>query len=270
MRELVQRYPGGELPALHPVADMGIVEQKVVDAADAVRTLRARLDAHTAEQVRAKAWPPATAARSVLLLSAAGHRAACASQGEGAAVPLEAMQRKADLLAEADALQRRMKQSQLTRWAAGRSRSSVLVIRTRLLVQAFTLYEPSALALQFQGRGQEQDHGAAQTGAPGRHGHGDAQGVACRSAPAAGHLGALSLLFWCPSLLAQGRAASEVDTADELLAAELMFNGTFGSLDKHQLAALVSCLVPAEKSSVRGSAACAHPPPTNNCQCAPP
>lgn len=133
----MQRYPGGELPALHPVADMGIVEQKVVDAADAVRTLRARLDAHTAEQVRAKAWPPAAAARSVLLLSAAGHRAACASQGEGAAVPLEAMQRKADLLAEADALQRRMKQSQLTRWAAGRSRSSVLVVRTRLLVQAF-------------------------------------------------------------------------------------------------------------------------------------
>ncbi|CAG9461301.1 unnamed protein product [Pedinophyceae sp. YPF-701] len=47
----------------------------------------------------------------------------------------------------------------------------------------------------------------------------------------------------------KGRAACEIDTADELLAAELMFNGAFAnSLDKHQLAALASCLVPVEKS----------------------
>jgi ATP-dependent RNA helicase DOB1 len=46
----------------------------------------------------------------------------------------------------------------------------------------------------------------------------------------------------------KGRAASEVDTGDELLASELMFNGTFGSLNKHQLAALVSCLVPVEEA----------------------
>lgn len=49
----------------------------------------------------------------------------------------------------------------------------------------------------------------------------------------------------------QGRAASEVDTADELLVAELMFNGVFRLLNKHQLAALVSCLVPVEQSAVR-------------------
>lgn len=41
-----------------------------------------------------------------------------------------------------------------------------------------------------------------------------------------------------------------MDTADELLAAELMFNGTFNSLDPHQLVALVSCLVPVDKSNV--------------------
>ena len=50
----------------------------------------------------------------------------------------------------------------------------------------------------------------------------------------------------------KGRAACELDTADELLTTELMFNGVFGGLDKHQLVALVSCLVPVEKSQVRG------------------
>ena len=49
----------------------------------------------------------------------------------------------------------------------------------------------------------------------------------------------------------QGRAACEIDTADELLATELMFNGTFNSLDKHKLVALVSTLVPVDKSNVR-------------------
>ena len=43
--------------------------------------------------------------------------------------------------------------------------------------------------------------------------------------------------------------ALQIDTADELLTTELMFDGTFNSLDKHQLVALVSCLIPAEKST---------------------
>ena len=47
----------------------------------------------------------------------------------------------------------------------------------------------------------------------------------------------------------KGQAAACVDTADELLAAELMFNGVFKRLDKHQLAALASCLVPVEKTN---------------------
>lgn len=49
----------------------------------------------------------------------------------------------------------------------------------------------------------------------------------------------------------QGKAACEIDTTDELVVTELMFNGCFGSLDKHQLVALVSCFVPTEKSQVR-------------------
>ena len=48
----------------------------------------------------------------------------------------------------------------------------------------------------------------------------------------------------------KGRAACEISTGDELLTTELMFNSVFNSLDKHQLVALISCLVPVEKSNV--------------------
>lgn len=46
----------------------------------------------------------------------------------------------------------------------------------------------------------------------------------------------------------KGRAASQVDTGDELLVTELMFDGTFGALDEHELASLLSCMVPVENS----------------------
>lgn len=49
----------------------------------------------------------------------------------------------------------------------------------------------------------------------------------------------------------KGRAACEISTGDELLTTELMLNGVFNSLDKHQLVAVISCLVPVEKSNVR-------------------
>ena len=52
-------------------------------------------------------------------------------------------------------------------------------------------------------------------------------------------------------VLTKGRAACEIDAADELLTTELMFNGVFSKLDKHQIVALASCLIPlGEKSSV--------------------
>ncbi|KAF7014620.1 hypothetical protein CFC21_028599 [Triticum aestivum] len=47
----------------------------------------------------------------------------------------------------------------------------------------------------------------------------------------------------------KGRAACLIDTGDELLITELMFNGTFNELDHHQVASVVSCFVPCEKSS---------------------
>ncbi len=46
----------------------------------------------------------------------------------------------------------------------------------------------------------------------------------------------------------KGRAAGQIDTGDELLVAELMFDGTFGALDEHELASLLSCMVPVENS----------------------
>ncbi|XP_045822701.1 DExH-box ATP-dependent RNA helicase DExH10 [Trifolium pratense] len=47
----------------------------------------------------------------------------------------------------------------------------------------------------------------------------------------------------------KGRAACLIDTGDELLVTELMFNGTFNDLDHHQIAALASCFIPVEKST---------------------
>ena len=49
----------------------------------------------------------------------------------------------------------------------------------------------------------------------------------------------------------KGRAAGCISTGDELLSAELLLNGVFGGLNPHQLVALVSVLIPTEKSNVR-------------------
>ncbi len=53
-------------------------------------------------------------------------------------------------------------------------------------------------------------------------------------------------------VLTKGRAACEFDAADELLTTELMFNGVFTSLDKHQLVALASCLIPLGEKTQAG------------------
>lgn len=47
----------------------------------------------------------------------------------------------------------------------------------------------------------------------------------------------------------KGRAACLIDTADELLVTELMFNGLFNDLNHHQLVALLTCFLPIEKSN---------------------
>ncbi|PNH06706.1 Superkiller viralicidic activity 2-like 2, partial [Tetrabaena socialis] len=47
----------------------------------------------------------------------------------------------------------------------------------------------------------------------------------------------------------KGRAACEIDTADELVASELLLNGTLSGLEPAQLVALAACLIPVEKST---------------------
>ncbi|BBN07456.1 ATP-dependent RNA helicase DOB1 [Marchantia polymorpha subsp. ruderalis] len=47
----------------------------------------------------------------------------------------------------------------------------------------------------------------------------------------------------------KGRAACLIDTAEELLVTELMFNGLFNNLDHHQIVAVSSCFLPVDKSN---------------------
>jgi len=49
-------------------------------------------------------------------------------------------------------------------------------------------------------------------------------------------------------VLLKGKAACEIDTADELLTTELMFHNAFNQLSVPQFVAVVSCLIPCEKS----------------------
>ncbi|XP_002963518.2 DExH-box ATP-dependent RNA helicase DExH10 [Selaginella moellendorffii] len=58
-----------------------------------------------------------------------------------------------------------------------------------------------------------------------------------------GHINELSVVQL------KGRAACLIDTADELLVAELIFEGLFNDLDHHQIVALSSCFLPIEKSN---------------------
>jgi ATP-dependent RNA helicase DOB1 len=162
VRELAAKYPGGALPLLDPVADVGVTEPAALAAA-------AR----------------AAAAEKKLARNAVA-RAERAPGGSAAATA--ALREQAELLARADALQQEAKQSDL---ASFNAESACRIALLRRL----------------------------------------------------GFVGADDVITL------KGRAACEVDTADELLATELMFNGVFAALDVHQLAALVSCLVPVEKSA---------------------
>ena len=156
LAEIVKRYPQGALPPMDLVVDCQVPEHVVRAEEEAVRKAEAIL-------------------------------ATC-----GTTNAEEELRRKAALLAEADAVEKQIRNSQLVHFQE-ESRNRVRVLQ--------------------------------------RLGHIDEGGM----------------------VTAKGKAASHIDTADELLCAELMFNGVFGSLDKHQLAALVSCLVAeeSENSDVR-------------------
>eukprot|EP00887_Chlorella_sp_A99_P003989 scaffold11.g3989.t1 len=169
LRSLVKRralysklgYAGRRLPELDPEADMGIQERELVEAVVCVATLRQQLEQNPF------------------------HKAELAGPGSE---ELQQLRRKAELQAEAEAIRRRMRESQLTSFRE-ESRNRIEVLR--------------------------------------RLGHINSDGV----------------------VQLKGKAASEISAADELVVTELMFNGVFGSLDKHQLIALVSCFVPTEPSN---------------------
>ena len=50
--------------------------------------------------------------------------------------------------------------------------------------------------------------------------------------------------------LLSGRAAAEIQSADELVVTELMFTGVFSALNPEQIVALTSCFVWTEESDV--------------------
>ncbi len=115
-----------------------------------------------------------------------------------------------------------------------------------------------------------QDGGAAEAGARDPGGSGDPQGArsvrdqhrrqaahkpsSCSTAlPNLGHACRTAVLRKLGHVTKEGvvtlkgRAACEISTGDELLTTELMFNGVFNSLDKHQLVALLSCSGPSRE-----------------------
>ena len=172
--------PGG-IPTLDPVADAGVDDPPVLQAAARLREVEARLRAAAAGDASL-----AAALAGPALASSAARAAALASRSA--------------------ALTAAMRDSQLKLYRAeARRRLGVL----RALGH-----------LEASGEGEEEGGGGG-GGPP-----------------------ALSAV-----LTLKGRAACEIDAADELLAAELMFNGVFGGLDPPRLAALASCLVPVEKST---------------------
>lgn len=166
LQELVRRYPDGELPELDPGEDLGIKDSAVLAAATEERSLK----------------------KKIRELESAGAGDGASSAGD-VATQLEVFRKKAAMLAEADKLERKAKESDVANFQE-EARNRLAVLR--------------------------------------KLGHVSADDV----------------------VTDKGKAACEVDTGDELMASEMMFNGTFGSLDKHQLAALVSCLVPVENSNV--------------------
>ncbi|KAG7669038.1 hypothetical protein Ndes2526A_g00745 [Nannochloris sp. 'desiccata'] len=200
LKELVTRYPGGILPDLDPISDIGISDEAVVRAAELQKEAKNILKKLTKCSSKAAAK---NAAQSDHTNGDSGDdggdgakkKTATAATTttttiEAAAVDYESeLRRKAQLLMEADSIEREMRQSQLSHFKE-ESKSRLEVLK--------------------------------------KLGHVDIRD------------GMVTL---------KGRAASAIDTADELLTSELMFDGTFGSLDKHQLAALVSCLVPVENTN---------------------
>jgi len=189
LKELVSKYrqqQGGrnkngqygdlELPAMDPLVDLKITDAHVIAAHEEVKSLTATLQKNPL-------WgrPQSSGGN--------GGDGKDGGGGEEEDPLMQALRKKAEMLAEADAIRKRMKASQLTSF---KEESKVRLAVLKKL----------------------------------------------------GHVGASDGL-----ITKKGQAACEITAGDEVLATELMFDAAFNSLDIHQLAAVVSCLVPVEKSN---------------------
>lgn len=168
------QYDDLELPAMDPLIDLKITDAHVIAAHEEVKSLTATLQKN-----------PLWGRRQ------SGGNSGDGKDGEGEEEDplMQALRKKAEMLAEADAIRKRMKASQLTSF---KEESKVRLAVLKKL----------------------------------------------------GHVGATDGL-----ITKKGQAACEITAGDEVLATELMFDAAFNSLDIHQLAAVVSCLVPVEKSN---------------------
>jgi ATP-dependent RNA helicase DOB1 len=209
LKELVSRYPGGVLPDLDPISDIGITDEEVVKAAEAEKeaklTLKKLTKSSSKAAARAKVKEAAEAIEkddgalpggsTIIPSTTKGKEEGAIKENITTTTTTvgtdyeSELRRKAQLLMEADSIEREMHKSQLSHFKE-ESKSRLEVLKKLC------------------------------------------------------HVGSKDGM-----VTLKGRAASAIDTADELLTSELMFDGTFGSLDKHQLAALVSCLVPVENTN---------------------
>lgn len=307
LRELCKKYPGGQLPLLDPVADMGVQDEAVAAAAAEAASVRQRLKDNPLWQVggesqaalRAKLGLASRAARCAAAFRQPPPRLVQAEQGTGDPSQLAALRKKSELVQEGEALKKRMRESQLVRCAVGRSFSlpgiwgctslacgSSAVGRsypaagcpTLLPLRSFSIPKSRSFKVESKHR----------TEVLRKLGFIDGQGnvtvkgrAACEIDTAGGRgggwggwggcgLGLLRLACSAAQALAQARQllhtappsppnqpspqSTQLCPAptDELVTVEMMFDGTFGSLDIHQLVALVSCLVPVDRSNVRG------------------
>lgn len=87
LTELISRYPGGVLPELHPVEDMGIEDEAVIKAIEAEKEAKATLKS----------------------MADSGSEQLTAAEREAQ------LRRKAQLLMEADDVEKKMQENQLTK-----------------------------------------------------------------------------------------------------------------------------------------------------------
>lgn len=235
LKALRGRYPGGALPLLHPVDDMGIEDTGVAAAAAEREEVAAALTANPISKVswvgggvacgKLIDWVGsgmvccvlvAYVARDVLLRATPIPMSTVDESQPSSHLCPPRIQRK-------DASKPPSPATQAERGEGEASLMAPLREKARLMAEAESLAARMRASQLTSFRDEARHRGAVLR----KLGYVDGEGV----------------------VTLKGRVACEINTADELLATELMLNGTFNALDRHQLVAMVSCLVQVEKSN---------------------